>query len=36
MKKVLSLSMGSSRRDHVAEVVLFDEEFRIQRIGNRW
>jgi hypothetical protein len=33
MKKVLSLSMGSSRRDHVAEVSLFGEDFQVQRIG---
>jgi hypothetical protein len=33
MKKVLSLSMGSSKRDHVAEVSLFGDHFQIQRIG---
>ncbi|MDD4028624.1 MAG: quinate 5-dehydrogenase [Caldisericia bacterium] len=33
MKKVLSLSMGSSRRDHVAEVSLFGDDFQVQRIG---
>jgi hypothetical protein len=33
MKKVLSLSMGSLKRNHTAEVELFGEKFLVERIG---
>ncbi|MCK5848216.1 MAG: quinate 5-dehydrogenase [Caldisericia bacterium] len=33
MKKVLSLSMGSPKRNHTAEVELFGESFTVERIG---
>ncbi|MBE3583124.1 MAG: quinate 5-dehydrogenase [Limnochordaceae bacterium] len=33
MKRVVSVSIGSSRRNHVAEVKVLGEEFRIERIG---
>lgn len=33
MKHVVSVSLGSSRRDHSVETVIFGETFRIERIG---
>ncbi|MEW5947402.1 MAG: quinate 5-dehydrogenase [bacterium] len=33
MKRVVSVSIGSSDRDHTAEVELLGEEFRLERIG---
>ncbi|HHY47941.1 MAG TPA: quinate 5-dehydrogenase [Firmicutes bacterium] len=33
MKRVVSVSIGSSRRNHVAEVTILGEQFRIERIG---
>ncbi len=33
IKEVVSVSIGSSKRDHEVEVVLFGEEFRIRREG---
>ena len=33
MKNIVSVSLGSSKRDHSAEVKLLDEIFIIKRIG---
>jgi hypothetical protein len=33
MKQVVSVSLGSSRRDHIVETEFLGEKFRIQRIG---
>ncbi len=33
MKKVISISLGSSKRDHFAEIELMGKEFQISRIG---
>ena len=33
MKHIVSVSLGSSRRDHKAEVELLGEKFLIERIG---
>ncbi|MGI6097826.1 MAG: quinate 5-dehydrogenase [Dethiobacteria bacterium] len=33
MKRVVSVSLGSSKRDHAAEIELFGEKFRLERIG---
>ncbi|MGI5839892.1 MAG: quinate 5-dehydrogenase [bacterium] len=33
MKRVVSVSLGSSKRNHVAEVEILGEQFRIERLG---
>lgn len=33
MKKIVSISLGSSLRNHVVELELFNEKFHIERIG---
>jgi hypothetical protein len=33
MKRVISVSLGSSKRNSVAEVTILDQDFRIERIG---
>jgi hypothetical protein len=33
MRKIVSVSLGSSQRDHEVEVLLLDEKFNIRRIG---
>jgi len=33
MKKIISISLGTSSRDHVAETEIMNEKFHIQRIG---
>jgi hypothetical protein len=33
MKRVVSVSLGSKRRDHTVETELLGEQFRIERIG---
>lgn len=33
MKRVISVSLGSSKRNHIAEVEILGEQFRIERVG---
>ena len=33
MKKVISISLGSSKRDHSAEINLMGQDFLVKRIG---